>query len=303
MHTPDSATPNMRQYINFAGSRGATRGARGGVSRRPALLRIIALAAAAALATALPVGSMGAQDSAVATRVPAATTRAVVPFSAGERLVYDVKFGILKVGTGNMEVLGIETIRGREAWSTRFVVSGGIPGFRVNDRLESWFDTRSLESLRFIQDLEEGRRDREYQYEIYPDRDTYQEKGKAELPSVANPLDDASFLYYVRTIPLVVGQTYEIDRYFVPDRNPVTLKVLRKERVTVPAGTFQTIVVQPTFKSKGLFSKNGRAELWFTDDDRRLLVQMKSSLPIGSLNLFLREMQLGNGTRSARVEP
>jgi hypothetical protein len=258
----------------------------------------VALGGLIGLGAMLPALALRAQEG-VPTVVPASAERAMVPFGAGEKLVFDVKFGPVKVGTGRMEVLGTEDVRGREAWRTRFVVNGGIPGYRVNDRLESWFDTRSLESLRFIQDLEEGRRDREYQYEIFPDRKVYQQKGKPETASVDDPLDDAAFLYYVRTMELEVGQTYEINRYFVPDRNPVTIKVLRKERVTVPAGTFETIVVQPTFKSKGLFSKNGHAEVWLTDDSRRLLVQMKSSLPIGSLNLYLREMQPGSGVRTA----
>lgn len=301
MFTPDTATHNMRPYMNFARGRESAVGGRGEVSRTRALLRVVALAVAS-LAAMTPAGAVRAQE-AVRAVVPTASTRASVPFGAGERLEYDVKFGFVKVGSGHMEVVGTESIRGREAWRTRFIVSGGIPGYRVNDRLESWFDTSSLESLRFIQDLEEGRRDREYHYEIFPERNVYQEKGKPEKPTVDNPLDDASFLYYVRTMPLEVGKTYEIARYFVPDRNPVTIKVLRKERVTVPAGTFETIVVQPTFKSKGLFSKDGRAEIWLSDDDRRLLVQMKSSLPIGSLNLFLRDVKVGSGTRTARAEP
>src|SRR5689334_13119697 len=64
--------------------------------------------------------------------------RKVVPFDTGERLTYDVRFGGIKVGTGRMEVVGFQDIRGREAWHTRFTVKGGIPLYKVNDRLESW---------------------------------------------------------------------------------------------------------------------------------------------------------------------
>jgi hypothetical protein len=53
-------------------------------------------------------------------------------------------------------------------------------------------------------------------------------------------------------------------------------------------------VIQPIIKSKGIFSEKGRAEMWLTDDPRRLLVQMKSSLSIGSLNLYLRGYEPGN---------
>jgi hypothetical protein len=215
--------------------------------------------------------------------------RKVVPFDTAERLTYDVRFGGLKVGTGRMEVMGTTDIRGRETWHTRFTVKGGIPFYKVNDRLESWIDTRTFESLRFVQDLEEGSRDKERYYEIYPERATYSERGEVEhAPSVEDPLDDAAFLYFVRTIPLEIGKTYEFNRYFRPDRNPVKIRVVRKDTITVPAGRYPTIVIQPVIKSKGIFSEKGHAEMWLTDDSRRLLVQMKTDLSIGSLNLYLR---------------
>jgi hypothetical protein len=67
----------------------------------------------------------------------------------------------------------------------------------------------------------------------------------------------------------------------------VRIKVLRRERVKVPAGTYQTIVVQPMIKSKGIFSENSKAEIWFSEDANRIMVQMKADLPVGSLNLYL----------------
>ena len=52
----------------------------------------------------------------VALTAPSDPARQIpVPFSVGERLEYDVKFGMLKVGGGRMEVLGVEEIRGRQA--------------------------------------------------------------------------------------------------------------------------------------------------------------------------------------------
>lgn len=211
-----------------------------------------------------------------------------VPFGVGEKLVYDVKFGPVKVGTGSMEVAKIDTVRGREVFHTTFRVKGGTFFYRVNDLLESWFDRETFASLRFRQDMEEGGRNRERTFEIFPDRQVFAEEGKAERPSVKEPLDDGSFLYFVRTVPLTVGNTYEFDRYFRPDRNPVRVRVLRREKITVPAGTFHTIVLQPIIKAKGIFSENGQAEVWLADDSTRIMLQMKSKLSFGTLNLYLR---------------
>ena len=84
-----------------------------------------------------------------------------------------------------------------------------------------------------------------------------------------------------------MGQTYSFNRYFKPDRNPVTIKVVRKERIRVPAGEFDAIVVQPIIKTPGIFSENGHAEVWLSDDKHRIMLQMKSALSFGSINLYL----------------
>jgi hypothetical protein len=257
-----------------------------------------------ALAILVPAPATLAQDS---THPAPDTThhaqegaRLPVPYGVSERLEYDVRFGALHVGGGSMEVEGIQDVRGRETWHTVFTVKGGTFFYRVNDRYESWIDTRTGNSLRFRQDLNEGSRDVERNFEIFPERAVFTENGGPEEPSVSNPLDDGSFLYFLRTIPLTVGETYTFDRYFRPDRNPVTIKVLRRERIRVAAGEFDAIVVQPIIKSKGIFSENGHAEVWLSDDENHMMLQMKSGLKIGSLNLYLKSYRPATARTSAK---
>jgi hypothetical protein len=256
------------------------------MSRRLARLMCGVGLASALLGTVLP-----AQDGG---RLP-------VPYGAGERLEYEVRVGRLRVGSGTMEVIGTQEVRGRETWHTVFTVSGGNFVYRVNDRYESWVDTRTGNSLRYRQDLNEGRRDVERHFEIFPERSVFQENGEPEQPSVRSPLDDGSFIYFLRTIPLTIGESYSFDRYFLPDRNPVTIRVLRRERIRVPAGEFNAIVVQPVIKTKGIFSENGRAEVWLSDDENRIMLQMKSSLPFGSLNLYLKSYRPAKAGTTART--
>ena len=216
------------------------------------------------------------------------TPRVAVPFGVGEKLDYEVKFGPLSVGRGSMEVMAMDTIRGHPTWHTVFRVKGGTFFYHVDDHFESWIDIRNFASLRHKQDINEGSKDRERYFEIFPNRATYIEDNKPEKPSVSEPLDDGSFLYFIRTVPLEVGKTYEFNSYFRPDRNPVKITVLRRERIKVPAGTFDAIVIRPSIKTKGIFSENGQAEVWLSEDDKRIMLQMKSKLSFGSLNLYLK---------------
>lgn len=224
-----------------------------------------------------------------------------VPFGVGEQLSYDVKFGPIRVGSGSMQVAGIDEVRGRRAWHTIFTVKGGTFFYHVNDRLQSWMDTETLSSLRFQQQIDEGSYERNRIYDIYPDRSMFIEQGKPPRPSVSQPLDDGSFLYFLRTIPLDIGKTYTFNRYFVPDRNPVVIHVLRRERISVPAGTFDAVVIQPVIRTKGIFSEDGHAEVWLSDDARHMMLQMKSRLSFGSLNLYLTSYHLATPDAATRT--
>jgi uncharacterized protein DUF3108 len=257
----------------------------------PALISRVAVLAAATTTSSWAQSTAGSETPPAQAVVASTGNRAKVPFGPGERMEYEVRFGALRVGRATMEVVSLDNLRGRPAWHTAFWVQGGNFLYRVNDVYESWMDAETLSSLRFVQELEEGGKDIERRYEIYPERAVFiqtSRKPPKEEKSVSQPLDDGSFLYFLRTIPLVVGDTYDFDRYFRPDRNPVRIRVLRKERVKVPAGTFNAIVVQPVIKTKGIFSENGHAEVWLSDDDRRIMLQLKSRLSFGSLNLYLK---------------
>jgi len=256
------------------------------VITRAAALSLVLFAAAYVAASRQPVHaqSPAAAFSAVAPDI------AKVPFGPGEKSMFEVRFGAVRVGTGSLEVTGIQNVRGRSAWHTAFTVQGGTFFYRVNDVFQSWIDRENLHSLMFIRQIEEGNRRRTQSFEIIPERGIYIERTRQKTETektVAAPLDEAAFLYFVRTIPLKVGETYDFHRYFMPDRNPVRLTVLRKERITVPAGTFDAIVIRPVIKTSGIFSEKGQAEVWLSDDPSRKLLQVKSRLSFGSLNLFL----------------
>ena len=230
---------------------------------------------------------------------------APVPFGPGERLTYRVDLGMFgHVGNGSMEVLRVDTLHGHPVYHLRFDVKGSVLFAKVEDRLQSWLDVSLLASRRFEQKQHEVRYKRHRIFDFFPEERRWARVDKDEGGELhtAEPLDDVSFIYFVRTIPLEVGKTYTFDRYFKEDGNPVTVQVLRKEKVTVPAGTFETIVVRPIIKTKGLFGDGGEAEIYFTDDHRRLIVQLRSKVPvIGSLNLYLESYMPGE--RLTSLEP
>lgn len=211
-----------------------------------------------------------------------------VPFKVGEKLTYQAKVNFMNAGTATMSVEGIETIRDRPTYHTIFSVKGRVLFFHVDDHYESWFDTTSLVSLHHVQHIDESNNKIDKVYDFYPERRIYVRNGQ-ENPSVEMPLDEGSFIYFMRSVPLEVGKTYEFNRYYQPAKNPVIIRVDRRERVSVPAGDFDAIVLKPVIKSKGLFGENGQAEVWFSADSNRTLLKLKSKLPVGTLYLELKQ--------------
>jgi hypothetical protein len=259
--------------------------------------------AIAVLGAGLPLAASSADRAGHASEVPSVAVEAPVPeaanvpFGLGERATYAVRLGRLgTVGQGSMQILGVETVDRRPTYRTRMQIAGGIPLARVDDTFESWIDVNGLFSRRYHQDQKEVNFERVRKFDFFPERRAYRRTDTGETGTLPTdrPLDEVSFLYYARTLPLRVGETYTLNQYFREDGNPVVLRVLRKERVRVPAGTFETIVVQPVIRTRGLFGEGGQAEVFFSDDDRRVLVMLRSRVRlIGSLSLHLQEYQPG----------
>jgi len=223
------------------------------------------------------------------------------PFAVGEKLSYSAKLGMLTLGSGTLEVAAVDTVRGVESFRFRFRLQGKTMFYSLDDVLESWVGIADLNSRRFQQDFLENDKSMKRRYEIYPDSGSYREQGREQvMPTPAEPLDDAAFFYFVRITPLEVGKKYTYNRYFRKDKNPVTIEVIKREKMELPGGTkVQCLVLHPTIDTKGLFSKRSETLIWLTDDARRLPVQIRSKFPFGTITLRLKDMVLPSTTTSA----
>ena len=218
-----------------------------------------------------------------------------VPFGPGENLRYKVKAGIFSVGEGRMTIGPIDTVHGHPTYVAEWHIKGGVPFYSMDSRFTTWMDVQTLVSRRFVKDQDEGGRQRYREFEFFPEQRMWHRidhDTTGTLPT-SLPLDEISFVYFARTLPLEVGDRYSFNRFFKDDGNPVVLEVVRKDEREVGAGKFRTIVVRPTIQTRGMFGEGGDAEIHFSDDERRLVVYMKSRLPGMNLTLHLEEIEEG----------
>ena len=231
-----------------------------------------------------------ASGSLTATATTPAPAPTAVPFPVGERLVYGARYGPFSVGTATMEVAGVDTIRAVEAVHFRFLIDGGALWYHIHQNLESWVGRRDFRSRRFLNQTEEKGKAWERKFEIYPDSGMYREAGRdSAAPTVADPLDDAAFLYWIRTVPLEIGKRYEYRRYFRPERNPVIVEVLKRERVNVAGRKWDAIVIRPRIPNGGgIFAEKADARMWLSDEQPRIMLALQSNFSFGQVTLKLK---------------
>ena len=220
---------------------------------------------------------------------------AAVPWKIGEYFQFSIDWNGLNGGNSLMQVQNLTRVDGRRAY--RIVMKAESNSFvskfyKVRDRAESFIDAESLYTRRFVKRLREGgyekdidvRFDQEARKARYTDGETFD-----VAPGVHDVL---SAFYYVRTVPLPTGASLTIPTHDNKKSYERLVKVHRREKVEVPAGKFDCVVVEPILKSEGVFKSKGSILVWLTDDARRIPVLVKSKIPIGSISVSLTEMRL-----------
>ncbi len=222
-------------------------------------------------------------------------------FGTGERFVYDVKYGFVKAGEAGIEIMP-ELVNYRSAscyhihtWAQTSKTFSAF--FRVDDSIHSYMDHRGIFTWYFEKRLNEG------SYHDVKVVDYDQRRGKAYLYDKGVPKDTSSIplfvqdaitaLYYFRLQDIEVGRSYHVPTHDIRKTYPLRVDVLALEEIEVGAGTFRCFKVEPVLESAGIFKQKGRIFIWFSDDEYRIPVLLKSKVLIGSFTAELREFARG----------
>jgi hypothetical protein len=216
-------------------------------------------------------------------------------FGVGEKLAFEISYGPIKAGTAVMEIRGITQLNGRDCYHVISTAKSNkvfSSFYKVEDRVESFFDQKGLFTWKFVQRLREGkyRADRFAEYDQVHHTVTTN-KGTMDVPAYVQ--DVLSTMYYVRTQNLTVGEQLYVDNHSGRKVYPLAVKVHRRERVEVPAGSFDCFVVEPMLKAGGLFKHEGRIWVWLTADEKKMPVLMKTKVIIGTVDAKLKSYRLG----------
>ena len=268
---------------------------------RAALLAVLlpwaALGSLAARANSPAFGATGSRT--IDARMPASQR----PFSVGERLTYGVRVGSMgAVGRGEMSVGGPVDIRGVEVLVLRSEMRAGIGFIKGTGLTQSWLDVDRMAALRFVKEERRILSRHRDSVEVFPETRRWMaaDRTSGATPTGA-PLDELSFIYFIRTLPLTSDTTFEVSRHFDAERNPVGLRILGRETVSTRAGEFETVAVEMRVKDPRHYRGEGVIRVHLTDDACRLPVRIESTRPdVGKTVLTLESASRPDGRCGAR---
>ncbi|HYD51677.1 MAG TPA: DUF3108 domain-containing protein [Gemmatimonadaceae bacterium] len=216
-------------------------------------------------------------------RTAAAQDAAVLPFGVGERLDYVVSVGRLgKVGQGHLWVDGTAQLRGHETMVLRFELNAGKGPVKASDRTTSWLCPRMMASFRYDKQERHPLSRRGESVELYPEaRRWVDAQGVAGEIGTDAPLDELSFLYFLRTVSLAGDSVWRFDRHFDAAKNPTTVRVVGRRTVATRLGEIRTVELEMRVRDPRRYrSDEGIIRIDLSDDPRRLLVRMESTMPV-----------------------
>jgi hypothetical protein len=213
---------------------------------------------------------------------PVSTENVVLPFAVGEKLTYEVSVAKgRKVGTATMWIEGPVDVRGTSTYLLRFDSRIRIAFLSAVSRSSSWFDPLRGSSLRFFKHEQNPLARHDESVDLFPDQREWKTAGgeTGRSPS-STPLDELSFMYFIRTLPMVPGATYHFDRHFDPARNPIMVSVIRREVIPTPMGELRVVLVEMRVRDPRHYKGEGIIRIHLTDDDCRLPARIESTMPV-----------------------
>lgn len=228
-------------------------------------------------------------------------------FGIGERLEYDVGYKFITAGRAAFSVgKDLVDVNGKKCYDIRFTaisLSSLEWIYKVRDQYRTFVDVDGVFPWKFEQHQREGGFSKDYSATFdQENHSAITTEGTFPIPAFVH--DIVSSFYYLRTFDLKKyrnGDVVNMQNFFDRETHDLQVKIVGRQTVSVKAGKFNCVVVEPMIKSGGLFKSEGRILIWLSDDDRKIPVKVSSAILIGSIDAELTSFRGLRGPLTARV--
>ena len=181
-----------------------------------------------------------------------------------------------------MALSGPVDVRGIPTMLASFNANAGIAFLKGSDATRSWIDLARMTSLRF-QKIEHrpfssAKAD---SVEIYPDLRHWDGMDGTSGTSISDrPLDELSFIYFLRTITLLPDSLYSFDRHYDQRRLPTTVRIVKHDTLKTPFGELSTVEYEMRVVDQHNYKTTGLIYFWFSEDRCHLPLRIESAMPV-----------------------
>ena len=164
--------------------------------------------------------------------------------------------------------------------------------FKVRDEIETTVARKDFSTIRYVKRLDEDG-DKIEEVTVVEDGVATRTRKKVKKVNVPRPVyDPISLIYQLRMRDLTPGRAYHFELIADGKLYAVNARVIKKEKIQTPAGTFDCVRVEPQMLSGGV-EREEKLFLWYTDDERRLPVRIRTEVKFGAVTANLRGFASG----------
>jgi hypothetical protein len=214
-------------------------------------------------------------------------------FKEGEEVSYTVYYalaGIYVPAARAVFTNKIETLNGRPVYH---IVGDGrtLPSYewisKVRDRYESYIDTATMQSLKFVRDVKEGTYKKYENVTFNRSANTaVNSDGVFKVPDCVH--DVVSAMYFARNLDFSkykTGDKIPFSMFIDNETYELYLRYLGKETIRTRFGRFKTIKFKPLLVEGTVFKGGEQMTVWVSDDPNRIPVRVESPIVFGSVKI------------------
>jgi len=212
-------------------------------------------------------------------------TQKLTPFYNDEILDYEVKFNFISVGSATMSIKKIKSDNKNIDYYYYFNLKTNKIWdqiFPIRDTVKTWMDSKKFYTHKMHKIIIEPNYKKQLKVIFNYEKNFFISNN--EKKSISKKIRDPySFLYYLRTLNLKVGNEFQFDIFDDNKIFNVEFSILKEERVKTLIGEFQCLVIEPVNikKNKSIM------KIWLTNDKNKIPIKIVSNTHFGSLNMLL----------------